>query len=391
MGELSRVMLVDDEQNLLSGIKRQLHGRYELTTATSGQEALAHISEDAPFAVVVSDMRMPGMDGVELLSSISDKAPMTVRIMLTGNADQETAVKAINNGQIYRFFNKPCDAVTLSRGIDEGITQYRLQLAEKDLIETTLAGSVKLLSDILGMTHPQASRKRDKMRKWARKVAREMKIAKAWELDLAVMLGHIGILGVAPSVLEKIETRRDLRPEEQELYASIPKLGAELVGNIPRLENVGRAILYQAKNFDGSGFPADGVAGRDIPLVARVLKVLNEVAELTGGNEPGPMTFAMIRENAGQFDAHILDAAEQLLVVENAHESAEGEQMISEYVPIKLLKSGVTLLSDITYPDGHLILSKGCQLSDVQVQRLQGIHKAKAVSEPIHIAYPVQD
>lgn len=110
MANLKRVLLVDDEENVVAGLKRHLRGLFDITTATSGAEALDVVESSEPFAVVVSDMRMPGMDGVRLLEEIKKKAPLTVRMMLTGNAEQETAVKAINSGNIFHFFNKPCDA-----------------------------------------------------------------------------------------------------------------------------------------------------------------------------------------------------------------------------------------------------------------------------------------
>lgn len=164
MSNLMKVLIVDDHESLLSGLRRQFRERYQVTTATSGPDAIEKLSSDEPFAVVISDMRMPEMDGVEFLEILERKSPDTVRMMLTGNADQETAVRAINSGHIFRFFNKPCDAETLSEGIDAGIQQYKVHQAEKVLIEKTLSGSVKLLADVLSLSNPHAAHRREKMR-----------------------------------------------------------------------------------------------------------------------------------------------------------------------------------------------------------------------------------
>jgi len=133
-----RVLLVDDEPLVLSALQRQLKKSFDVSIANSGQEAIEcvklSISQGTPYAVVVSDMRMPGLDGIETLSRIKDIAPETVRMMLTGNADLQTAVQAINRGHIFRFFNKPCPAPDLINGINDGIAQYRLISGETQML-----------------------------------------------------------------------------------------------------------------------------------------------------------------------------------------------------------------------------------------------------------------
>ena len=385
MGNLSRVLLVDDEENLLTGLKRHLRGQFDVVTASSGQAALQIVSDQEAFSVVVSDMQMPEMDGVELLGEIKKVAPLTIRMMLTGNADQETAVKAINNGSIFHFFNKPCDADAFAHGINEGVTQYRLQTAEKELIETTLVGSIKQLTDVIALARPHVAQQVEMMRRWARKVAETMGLEKTWELDLVYMLSQIGLVGVPPNLLDKIDQRKPLSDSEQELYQSVPKIGADIVGHVPRLENVAKAILYQAKNYDGSGFPEDQVSGEDIPVVARILKITNAIVSLTAGETPGQIGFQYLRSETGKYDEAILDIAERILVKDQGSTPNNDTDQTSEFVPVSLLRPGATLASDIQFTDGHLILAKGNQLTDALVHRLRGIHQTKRIAEPIEI------
>ena len=133
-----RVLLVDDDENLLSALRRQLHKEFDLATVISGELAVKAVidaaAEARPFAVVVADMRMSGMNGIETLEQIRKIAPDTVRMMLTGNADQETAISAINRGNIFRFFCKPCPTNDLMNGIKDGVAQYRLVAGEADLL-----------------------------------------------------------------------------------------------------------------------------------------------------------------------------------------------------------------------------------------------------------------
>ena len=120
-----KILLVDDDAMVLAGLKRQLRNRFRIETALSGDEALRMIEEKGPYAVIVSDFLMPGMNGIEFLSQAKRIGPDTIRMMLTGSADMSTAIKAVNEGSIYQFHPKPCPADTLGQAIQSGIEKYR--------------------------------------------------------------------------------------------------------------------------------------------------------------------------------------------------------------------------------------------------------------------------
>ena len=171
------VLIVDDDANLLAGLRRQLRGRFTVVTATGGEEALASLEQGEPPAVILSDMRMGGMSGVETLGRFKEKAPDTVRLMLTGNADLQTAIEAINNGHIFRFLTKPCPQDVLEAGLNAALRQHRLIMAEKELLEQTLAGSVKVLTDMLAMVAPESFARSGRMRAWLRKVVADLRLS----------------------------------------------------------------------------------------------------------------------------------------------------------------------------------------------------------------------
>ncbi len=120
-----RILIVDDDELILDALKRQLRSRFDVTTATEGKEAIRLVMSQGPYAVVVSDLRMPGMDGVTLLYLIRQAAPDTVRVLLTGKADLEAATSAINEGNIFRLLNKPCPTGMLLRALEAAVEQYR--------------------------------------------------------------------------------------------------------------------------------------------------------------------------------------------------------------------------------------------------------------------------
>ena len=128
-----KILFVDDEAAVLEAIRRMLHSTFTLQTATSGGEGLMTLERDGPFAVVVSDMRMPGMNGAEFLARVRQKAPSTVRMLLTGHADLHTAIDAVNRGQILHFLTKPCPRTVLVAAINSGLDQYRIDIEEKEL------------------------------------------------------------------------------------------------------------------------------------------------------------------------------------------------------------------------------------------------------------------
>ncbi|MBL3527670.1 MAG: EAL domain-containing protein [gamma proteobacterium endosymbiont of Lamellibrachia anaximandri] len=127
-----KILIVDDDPLILKGYRRSLRNRFTLDTAGSGREALELIADGSPYAVVVSDMRMPGMDGLELLQQLHEASPDTVRVMLTGNADQQTAVDAVNKGKVFRFLTKPCDSSEMADVLQKSVERFQMQLIMKN-------------------------------------------------------------------------------------------------------------------------------------------------------------------------------------------------------------------------------------------------------------------
>ena len=149
------VLFVDDEPAILDTYQRLLHRDFEIEIAVGGPLALRMLELRGPYAVIVSDSRMPDMSGIELLGRVRTIAPDTVRMMLTGYADVETAIDAVNEGSVFRFLTKPAKE-TLTKAVAAGLAQYRLIVAEKELLERTLSGTIKVLTEVLSLVNPAA-------------------------------------------------------------------------------------------------------------------------------------------------------------------------------------------------------------------------------------------
>jgi CheY-like chemotaxis protein len=233
-----RILCVDDEPRVLEGIRRTLGMDFDVTTAEGGAQALALLIRRERFALTISDMRMPGMDGAAYLERAAQLAPDMVRILLTGQADMQAATRAINYGRIFRFLTKPCDGDALRRAVDDAMDQHRLMTAEKELLQKTLYGCVKVLTELLSLVNPIAFTRACRVNRLVQHVSKALNLADAWQLDLAVMLAHLGYVGMPTELLERAYGGQAVSAEDTQLLVTAPRTAQGLLGDIPRLESV---------------------------------------------------------------------------------------------------------------------------------------------------------
>lgn len=381
---LDRILVIDDDHHLLSAMRRQLSEFFDITTAQGGAEALAAaqaaLDARTPFAVALCDMRMPGMDGIETLKRIKETSPETVRIMLTGNADQQTAIEAINQGAIFRFFTKPYPVEQLREGLEAGCEQYRLVTAERDLLENTLTGSIKMLVEIASMNDAVVAGLATRLREWVKILTTEFKMPYRWQLEIAATLVPVGQVAIPPELVAKKRAGEPLTDLERSIFERNPEAARNLVAHIPRLAKVADIIYLQDRGFDGSGFPADGPVGNDIPLDARLLKILKDLAEAVG---PGPLTkaaFIELERVKVRYDPILLPKVKACLEAKAIMAPATTAD-----VPLVSLRAGQLVLSDIKLVNGHLILAANTTLSEAQIERLRNLRKIFHFVEPIKV------
>jgi response regulator RpfG family c-di-GMP phosphodiesterase len=379
----SKILFVDDESNVLEAYQRNLRKQFSIDTATSGELALRLLSERGPYAVIVADMQMPGMNGVEFLIQAQQHAPDSVRLMLTGNADQKTAVEAVNQGHVYQFLNKPCPPEMLALALNNATRQYQLISAERELLEKTLNGSINMLTGILASAEPSSFGRGERLRDYMRAFARSLNMASTWELELAAMLSQIGYVTVPPKVLEKLRIRAEVTAAEKNVLSRIPEIGANLLRNIPRLESVARIVLYQGKNYDGSGFPQDSVAANEIPIGSRILKVLSDLAELEASGLPKPKALEQMQSRSGQYDPHVLDST--FACFDIYLEAPTAVKVAVKAITLKELTIGHVLSSNVETKDGVLIVCAGTKVSQLALEKLRNFDQIQGIKEPIHV------
>jgi response regulator RpfG family c-di-GMP phosphodiesterase len=375
----SKILCVDDEPQVLEGFRRHLRNKFTLDIATSAKEGIAKVSADNSYTVIVTDLRMPEMNGVEFLKQLHAIAPFSIKIMLTGNLDQGTATRAINEGHVYRFLTKPCSTAVLEQTIQEAITTYHVQAAERSLMQNTLSGCIKLLTDILSLTNPQAFGENVRLRQIVKELCSLIRIEQSWDIELAAMLWNIGAVALPDALTEKIAAQSQLTPQELSAIESIPITSERLLKSIPKLEDVAQLVLYANKNFDGSGSPTSTIAGTAIPLGSRVLRIARELLKTTKAHVPTYAEATPLKKIPHLVDQSLVDTLIQAL----KPQPQETAPLLAAEVSRLALSAGHRLMSDLTAKDGRLLLNAGTLISDILLERIRTYAKASGVKEPI--------
>ncbi len=384
----AHILCVDDDPSILAGFQRNLRKRFTLDVVSNGADALQMLKENDPYAVILADMRMPGMDGVQLLAEVMRQAPDTIRIMLTGNADQQTAMEAVNKGHIFRFLTKPCSPEDLTSALTAGLEQYRLVQAERELLEQTLNGSVALLTDVLSMADPASFARGQGLRTIMRLFAESLGTTSRWDLEMAAMLSQLGCVTLPPQLLLKMRGGLPVSGPESALVRRIPELGANLLTRIPRLEPVARIVLYQNKHFDGTGFPSDSVAGQAIPIGSRILKVLDDLARLEAQGTPKHLALEQMSRAKGCYDPDVLSAAYKCFDVFVPEPAVAPSADVA--LRLKSLHPGAMLLEDVLTIDGLVIVKANTFVSSLLLERLRNFATTTGVKEPILVRVPLR-
>ncbi len=372
-----KILCVDDETHILEACKRQFRKSFEITTAIGGEEGLKTADEKGPFSVVISDLMMPGMDGIQFLSKMMELYPDSVRIILTGQADLDKAIEAVNEGNIFRFLTKPCSTERLAKVLDAGVEQYRLLTAEKELLEKTLGGSINVLMEVLSLVSPAAFGRAVRVQRIMRKLATALGLESKWEFDIAGMLSQIGCVTLPAHVLEKIYKSKSLSQEEMNMYQLHPDIGHNLLSNIPRLETIAETIKYQEKNYDGSGLPENGKAGDNIPLGARALHIALDFDIIISTGVSEQSALKKLHQHTGKYDPEILRKLISLCETEIHYEE--------KLIKLNELKPKMILAEDILSTTGLLLITKGQEATQSLIVRLQNVQNTTGVKEPISI------
>ncbi|MBX2839349.1 MAG: response regulator [Gammaproteobacteria bacterium] len=429
------VLCVDDEESVLSSLKRALRKQpFTLLTANSGEEALT-LMADNTVDLIISDMRMPSMSGVQLLSKVYDTWPDTVRILLTGYADMESTVSAINDCHIFRYLNKPWNNDGLLVAINSALEHKHLKDENTALTELTkkqnaelLAFNAKLESKVdertrelaeandqlnqfyaeLSDSYQSAIRvfaqlielRESGTRHHSQKVAETcaklsevltMSDAERSDLKNAALLHDIGKMSYSDDFMSTPYSK--MTKDEKQKYHTHPGIGQAALLSIPALDNTGLIIRAHHERVDGTGFP-DGLVGDSIPIPARIIAVAADFDDLQNGlllDRPlsTAEALAYLKEKSGKhYDKSVVDA-----IINLANKTTEDKSGVfkTHTVHVKDLKPGMRTADNITDSNGMLLLSAGQELTESLILRISQCLNDTGGSELISVMNPAND
>jgi response regulator RpfG family c-di-GMP phosphodiesterase len=385
ISELPRILIVDDEPNVLDGLRRQLRRDFATEAAVGGVEGLTALESEKRFAVVVSDFRMPGMNGAEFLAVARAAAPETTRMLLTGQADLEGAAAVVNEGQVFRLLLKPISGDALTAALHAAVDHHKVVVSERELLEQTLRGSVKALVDVLALANPVMFARTARVRRLITDLLDLLPVPDRWTIDVAAALCELGTVSLPHSVSVKLQHGEELTPKEQSMVTRLPEVAVKLLADIPRLDAVRDAIRYSRKNYDGSGPPEEDVEGEALPLGARILRVARDLdALVTEENLDEEEALVMLGQRRGHYDPRVLRWLAPVLAEQGKHKRKK-ELAIAE------LKPGMVLARDVTTRTGLTLISHGHEVTEGLLARIQNFAEMDAgVAEPVAVLIPAR-
>ena len=354
----NKILCVDDEESILRGFQLNLRKDFELHLASNGKEGLEVFEKEKGFALVLSDMRMPEMDGATMLSKIKEIDSEVVTVLLTGHTDFESAIAAVNEGNVFRMLSKPCPPETLIKVLKDGLDQHDLIVSKRVLLDQTLRGAVDALAQSLSTAKPLFFGRAQRVRRMAKEIGDIMQLPNTWRLDVAAVFSQLAYISIPESISEDVFHNREISPEVREIVKKLPDDTQKIIEKIPGLEEVGNIL---EKLDVQCRFESDDESG--VRLAASIIKVALDFDYYQQQGHDKSLIIQTLCSRKNDYDPKVTDVLSQLLLV------AEQSFRLEE-VSIKKLDAGMRLAQDLRLNDGFLVASSG---ADIDMQLLKVI------------------
>lgn len=415
------VMFVDDEISILKAMKRLfLDAPFEVLVAESPSKALETLKEHT-VAVVVSDQHMPEMLGTDFLEKVRSVQPHAVRMILTGYADLESAMDAINRGQVYRFICKPWDETDLKTAIKNAVDLYTLESENRRLLELTLQQNTELkhlnqdlekrvedrTREINGLIHDLRGSFSQMVRGLMgvmeifqpslgghskRVAAISLEIGRLYKrderetqmLEISALLHDIGLMGLPRAMFEKDESQ--LLSRELGLIKQHPGLGYTILNGVNGLREAALAVFGHHENFDGTGYPL-GLKNEEISLGARIIRVANDLDNLTHRHGINmKRAIASLQAKSGtEYDPEVV--GKLIDVLDHLKARREGVKIVH----LEDLKAGMVAARPVKTTRGVLLLSQHTELQPMHIQKLLGMLEQGLMADRISVVAPQEE
>ncbi|HBE01061.1 MAG: hypothetical protein A2096_06700 [Spirochaetes bacterium GWF1_41_5] len=374
----AHILIVDDaEENRMIMETLASDLGYTFTSAENGKAALEVIRKKIP-DIVLLDIQMPEMDGYETLKTLRENSAWRELpvVMVTSVDEEESVIKCLKLGAD-DYLPKPIQVEILKARIINSLAKYALIKNERDLLEKTLSGSVRILIDMLSVAWPDLFGRSVRIRRIARMLAEKTGFCDFWLIEVSAMLSNIGLLMISPEIIEKTAAGKQLNPAETEKIEKHPLIGYDIIKKIPRLEAVAETVKYQNKYFDGRGFPQDKIMGINIPMGSRLLRLAMDYDGISRQNTETEKIMESMKSRTGAYDPRLLAALEDIIVSESRKEIKS--------LNINQLEPGMILAQDLVTKAGSKTASRWQEISGNLLQRIQNIAGTAGIPEPVKV------
>jgi len=298
--------------------------------------------------------------------------------MLTGNADMDTAINAINEGSIFRFLNKPCSKEVLAKTLTAALVQYRLVTAEKQLLEQTLSGSIQVLTEVLSLVNPAAFSRAERARRYIRHIVTAMSLGNPWQYEVAAMMSQLGCVTLAPETIEAVYSGQKLSPDEQAQYDAHPSVAYDLLSKIPRLEPIAWMVKHQNRPVVEFESGDSGMA--DMRLGAEILRITLAYEKLIHkGVSRTEAAHTLARQNKN-FSTDFFRAL--VTLDPNAEEGEIRKCRIED------LALGMIIQQEVRTGDGALLVAKGQEVTSPLLSKLRNFHARRVIAGDVTVSLP---
>lgn len=361
-----KIMLVTTDKEFAQTAKNTLGKAFDLAMVSSGEKALQILDKDRRYMVVISSMELKGMDGREFLAAAMKEHPKITRIMITALPDFDHAMQLVNTADISWLLTQPCSAKELLEAVTDSVGRYKKERAEAEAMRDTLTGSVKMLVDVMELTHPEAVRRSKRIRRRAQQISKKLKAMPAHLMDMIVLLSNIGCVGLPTGLLRKMEVGKDITKADMKRFRTHPNIAARLLENVPRMGKMAGIIRHQ--NTPVSQNP---------PLGARILKVCIDMDQMQLNGSPPAKALEFMIGKPEIYDPKVVDAL--------ARYRDESENAACSQLPVSELEPGMVMQADMVTERGAILLNRGETLSEASHIRIQAFSDLLKIKEPVSV------
>ena len=343
----NKILCVDDEDSILRGFQLNLRKDFELHLARDGVEGLEVFDKEGDFALVLSDMRMPRMNGAEMLAEIKKRDHEVSTILLTGHTDFDSAMAAVNDGNVFRMLSKPCPPERLIKVLNDGLEQHDLVRSKRILLDQTLRGAVDALAESLSTAKPLFFGRVQRVRKLANKLAKFLEVVNSWRVDVASVFSQIAYIGLPENITEDVYYKRKVSSQVRQLLTTFPEDTQKILDKIPGFEDVGEILkrIEVQPRFEEQD-------PKGIRMCASVLRAALDFDYYEEQGHDKHLILGTLKNRQDDYDPSVIEALDKMISLSDSNSRLED-------VTVKQLSLGMRLVEELRMKDGFLVATAG--------------------------------